>query len=327
MRCSSPRRDRQLSPIHIGIIRSSSRFGAVERVTGAQQYAADIRLDNVLHVKLVSLACAHARIIAVDTGRRRAVAWRARHLHRRTICPQPIPRYGPVYADRPMLAVGRNEIFRRAGRGRRRRHRGRGRARGAARPRRFRGTAGGAVGRCGARRADAPLVQDAGAAAERSARAHEHAAAVDSSAGATSIAASADLVDRERLRVSDGHALRHRAARVSRRARCERRHGLEPDAASVRAAARRRGGAAAGRSRRVRIVAPDPGGGFGGKGWPKFEPLMAWLALRLGRPVRLVLTLEETFQAARRTSARIHARTGFTQGRPHRLSGHRTRTF
>jgi CO/xanthine dehydrogenase Mo-binding subunit len=67
---------------------------------------------------------------------------------------------------------------------------------------------------------------------------------------------------------------------------------------------------------RVRIIAPDPGGGFGGKGWPKVEPLMAWLALRLGRPVRLVLTLEETFQAARRASARIHARTGFaTDGR------------
>ena len=62
---------------------------------------------------------------------------------------------------------------------------------------------------------------------------------------------------------------------------------------------------------RVRIVAPDPGGGFGGKGWPKVEPLMAWLALHLGRPVRLVLSLEETFQAARRASARIHARTGF----------------
>jgi CO/xanthine dehydrogenase Mo-binding subunit len=62
---------------------------------------------------------------------------------------------------------------------------------------------------------------------------------------------------------------------------------------------------------RVRIVAPDPGGGFGGKGWPKFEPLMAFLALRTGRPVRLVLTLEETFQAVRRTSARVHARTGF----------------
>ena len=64
---------------------------------------------------------------------------------------------------------------------------------------------------------------------------------------------------------------------------------------------------------RVRIIAPDPGGGFGGKGWPKVEPLMAWLALHVGRPVRLVLTLEETFQAARRASARIHARTGFAR--------------
>ena len=62
---------------------------------------------------------------------------------------------------------------------------------------------------------------------------------------------------------------------------------------------------------RVRVIAPDPGGGFGGKGWPKFEPLMAFLALRTGRPVRLVLTLEETFQQVRRTSARTHARTGF----------------
>jgi CO/xanthine dehydrogenase Mo-binding subunit len=62
---------------------------------------------------------------------------------------------------------------------------------------------------------------------------------------------------------------------------------------------------------RVRIIAPDPGGGFGGKGWPKFEPMLAFLALRTGRPVRLVLTLEETFQAVRRTSAKVHARTGF----------------
>ena len=44
---------------------SLPRLGAVERVTGAQQYAADIRLDNVLHVKLVSVACAHARIVSI----------------------------------------------------------------------------------------------------------------------------------------------------------------------------------------------------------------------------------------------------------------------
>lgn len=62
---------------------------------------------------------------------------------------------------------------------------------------------------------------------------------------------------------------------------------------------------------KVRVHAPDPGGGFGGKGYPKYEPLVAMIALALGRPVRLVLSLEETFQAVRRTNTRLHFRTGF----------------
>jgi CO/xanthine dehydrogenase Mo-binding subunit len=61
----------------------------------------------------------------------------------------------------------------------------------------------------------------------------------------------------------------------------------------------------------VRVIAPDPGGGFGGKGYPKFEPLVAFLALKTGRPVRLALSLEESFQAARRASSRVHVRSGF----------------
>ena len=79
----------------------------------------------------------------------------------------------------------------------------------------------------------------------------------------------------------------------------------------------------AGRSRKVRIIAPDPGGGFGGKGWPKFEPLLAFLALETGRPVRLVLTLEETFQAARRSSARVHIAHRLRVVGPNRVSGYR----
>jgi CO/xanthine dehydrogenase Mo-binding subunit len=63
----------------------------------------------------------------------------------------------------------------------------------------------------------------------------------------------------------------------------------------------------------VRIFAPDPGGGFGGKQNPKFEPLVTYLALRTGRPCRLVLSLEETFQAVRRAAAEIHVRSGFTK--------------
>ena len=51
--------------------RSIPRVGGVERVTGAQRYAADIRLDNVLHVKLVHLNCARARIDRASTRPRR----------------------------------------------------------------------------------------------------------------------------------------------------------------------------------------------------------------------------------------------------------------
>ncbi len=63
---------------------------------------------------------------------------------------------------------------------------------------------------------------------------------------------------------------------------------------------------------KVRVHAPDPGGGFGGKGYPKYEPLVAMIAMELGHPVRLVLSLEETFQAVRRTNCRLRFRTGFT---------------
>ena len=63
---------------------------------------------------------------------------------------------------------------------------------------------------------------------------------------------------------------------------------------------------------KVRVVAPDPGGGFGGKQNPKLEPLVAFLAQRTGRTCRLVLSLEQTFQMMRRAACRVRARTGFT---------------
>ncbi|MGZ8735577.1 MAG: xanthine dehydrogenase family protein molybdopterin-binding subunit [Nocardioides sp.] len=62
----------------------------------------------------------------------------------------------------------------------------------------------------------------------------------------------------------------------------------------------------------VRVFAPDPGGGFGGKQTPRLEPLLAFVALKTGRPCRLVLSLEQTFQMMRRAACRVKARTGFT---------------
>ena len=62
---------------------------------------------------------------------------------------------------------------------------------------------------------------------------------------------------------------------------------------------------------KVRVIAPDPGGAFGGKQHAKYEPLLAFMARATGRKVRLVLTLEETFQAVRRGASEVRVRTGF----------------
>jgi CO/xanthine dehydrogenase Mo-binding subunit len=64
---------------------------------------------------------------------------------------------------------------------------------------------------------------------------------------------------------------------------------------------------------KVRVIAPDPGGAFGGKQHAKYEPLVAFMALKAKRPVRLVLSLEETFQAVRRTEAELRVRTGINR--------------
>src|SRR5688572_18039355 len=94
----------------MSIIGSSlPRLGAIERVTGAQQYAADVRLDNVLHAKLVSLPCARARINSVDTAAASQVTG-VRGILTAKDLPQPVPRFGPVYTDRPLLAVGETKF-------------------------------------------------------------------------------------------------------------------------------------------------------------------------------------------------------------------------
>ena len=62
---------------------------------------------------------------------------------------------------------------------------------------------------------------------------------------------------------------------------------------------------------KVRIVSPPLGGAFGGKGYPKFEALMAFIALRNKRPARLLLSLDEVFMLVRRTSAAVHVKAGF----------------
>jgi CO/xanthine dehydrogenase Mo-binding subunit len=288
---------------------SLPRLGAIERVTGTQQYAADVRLDNALHVKLVSVTCAHARIVAVSIDEALRVAG-VRGIFTARDLPHPVPRYGPVYADRPMLATDETKF------------------------------SGEPV---------AVVVADTNDAADSAARLvridiEELPAVLSVEA---SLDARAPLVQDSTLRPNDplagtntlqhwqfgwGHVdeaaadliiendyafpmVTHFAIEPHAFLATPDANGVTVWSPTQHPYVLQRVVAAALHwpIARVRIIAPDPGGGFGGKGWPKVEPLMAWLALKIGRPVRLVLTLEETFQAGRRASARIHARTGFAK--------------
>ena len=60
----------------------------------------------------------------------------------------------------------------------------------------------------------------------------------------------------------------------------------------------------------VRVIVPTLGGGYGGKTYPKTEPLTAMLAYKAGRPVKLVLTRAEDFLSITKHAATLHVKTG-----------------
>lgn len=290
-----------------GVGASERRLGGAERVTGRQLFLADLRVEGMLHVKLVTLGCARARIDAVDTGAARALPGVVDVMTAEDL-PQPVPRFGPVYADRPVLGTGETK------------HHG---------------------------EAVAAVVATSRDAAEAGARAvvvrHEVLPAVLTVDDA--LASDAPLVQDPALRHRDPLAgtnvLRERRfgwGDVDAEAAdlvvantytfpMVTHFAIEPHGAIV--AVDDDGMTVTSPVQhpyllqrtmaelfelplsRVRVFAPDPGGGFGGKQNPKYEPLLAYLSMRTGRPCRLVLTLEETFQAVRRTAATVHVRSGF----------------
>jgi len=286
---------------------SPNRVGGIGRVTGSQQYVADIRLQDALEVKLVTLDCARARIISIDTSAAEEVPG-VRLVMTAADLPQPVPRFGPQFSDRPIIAVGETK---------------------------YHGEPVAAV---------AAETKDAAEEAARLVKVeYEELPAIFSVAAALDPAAV--LVQDPALRPNDPLAgtnvLREHhfgwADVEATRADLVVEHAytfpivthfaIEPHAFM---AAPDGDGIAVWSSiqhpnwlqkilsqilglplAKVRVYAPDPGGGFGGKQHTKLEPLVAFMALRTGRPVRLILTLDETFQAVRRTSAEVRVRTGF----------------
>lgn len=284
------------------------RVGGEARVTGRQQYVADIHLAHELHVKLVTLPVARAQIGGIDTSAALAVPG-VRFVVTAADLPQPVPRFGPQFRDRPIIATGETK---------------------------FHGDPVAAV---------AAETKDAAEAAARLVRvAYEELPAVTTVAAA--LDPTAPLVQDPAIRPNDPLAatnvLREHpvswgdldAAAASADLVVENVYtfpmvthfAIEPHAfiaapdgdgiavwSSIqhpnwlqRVIAQLLGLPLA----KVRVYAPDPGGGFGGKQHAKYEPLLAFMALRAGRPVRLVLTLEETFQAVRRAAAEVRVRTG-----------------
>lgn len=61
---------------------------------------------------------------------------------------------------------------------------------------------------------------------------------------------------------------------------------------------------------KVRVVVPYLGGGYGGKVYPKIEPITVALALKARRPVRVVLSREEVFYTITKHAAVIRMKTG-----------------
>ena len=288
---------------------SPARVGGVERVTGRQQYVADIHLEDVLHVKLVALDVARARIDRIDGSAAMDVPG-VRFVMTAADLPDPMPRFGPQLRDRPVLAVGETKYH--------------GEpvaavaeetldaAEEASRVVRVEFEELPAVHTVTAARADgAPLVQDP-ALRPDDPRAHSNVLREHRYAWGDFEAA-----ERKAEVVVEGS---YRFPMVTQFAIEPHAFMAAPDGDGIRVWSAIQHPNWLQRViadlvklplSKVRIIAPDPGGGFGGKQHAKYEPLVAFMALRLGRPVRLVLTLEETFQAVRRGAAEIRVRDGF----------------
>ncbi|MFH1330767.1 MAG: xanthine dehydrogenase family protein molybdopterin-binding subunit [Actinomycetota bacterium] len=288
---------------------SPPRIGGLGRVTGRQEYLADIKLADVLQVKLVTIDCARARIVSIDTSAALEVPG-VRLVMTAADLPQPVPRFGPHADDRPVLAVGQAN---------------------------YHGEPIAAV---------AAETKEAAEEGVRLVRVEYEAlpaiftvdAALDPGAfliqdpairRPNDPLALTNLFSEHRFGWGDVDAVAGETDLVIENTYeypmvthfAIEPHGCiaAPDGDGVvvwstnqhpfqlqKILAKVLGLPLA----KVRVIAPDLGGGFGGKQWPNIQPLLAFMALRAGRPVRMVMTLEETFQAVRRTSAKVHIRTG-----------------
>ncbi len=286
---------------------SVKRVGIEERVSGALKYAADLKFANTLHVKLVRVDVGHARIISIDTSQAYAVKG-VRYVLTDRDFPNPIPRYGPFINDQPVIATGEVKFFGEAV---------------AAVVAETEDIAAEAARLVNVDYEELPGIYSLEQALAPGAQLVQEPAVREPSAFInTNIldewkfrwgepeTATADIIleDTFNFPMTTHFAIEPHVFVAS------------PDHDGVRITStvqhpfllqRVVAHALKMPISKVRVVVPELGGGFGGKGYPKFEPMMAFLAMKLQQTVRLKLTLEETFLLGRRNSSAVNVRAGF----------------
>ena len=287
--------------------KSVKRVGVEERVSGSLKFAADLKFANLLHVKLVRLDVAHARIISIDTHEAAQMAG-VRYILTDKDLPSPMPLYGPFLEDQPIIGTGETKFF------------GEPIAAVVADSEDIAEAAAklvkvnfeelpGVYSLEQALAPDAPLVQNPSTRVKAD-LAHTNILDEWTFGWGDPENASADLVleDEFSFPMTTHFAIEPHVFIAA----------PEHDGVCITSTVQhpfllRR---VISRSlnmplSKIRVIATELGGGFGGKGYPKFEPLMAFIALKLNQPVRLRLSLEETFLLGRRNSSVVRVKAGF----------------
>ena len=288
---------------------SIKREGIEDRVTGKLKFAADMKFENLLHAKLVRIDCAHARIISIDTTEAYKIQG-VRFIFTEEDFPNPMPRFGPFVQDQPIIAAGEVNFY------------------------------GEPV---------AVVVAESIDSAEEAAKLvnvnYEELDGVFSIEEALS--PEAPLVQNPEIRQDDEYKHSNvfyewkygwgNPEQIDGEIYIEdtfnfpmtMHFAIEPH---VFIGASDSDGVCIWSTvqhpflvqrelahilnmplSKIRVMAAVVGILGGGKGYPKFEPLMAFIALKLEQPTRLLLTIEETFYLVRRASSSVRIRAGFTK--------------
>lgn len=287
--------------------KSINRVGGVSRVLGAQRFVGDVKVPNMLHTKLVHLDCAHARILSVDISKALKVPGVTGILRGEDL-PLPLKKFGPVYKDRPLLAVGTIQYH------------GEPVAIVAAETEHAAAVAASLVA---VEYEELPGVFTVGQALDPASElVQDPVLRRDTPFKNTNILDEWNFGwgDPDSCTADEVVENTYEFPMVTQFAIEPFAFVAEPTANGITIYSaiqnpyylqRIMAGVLDLPLSRVRIVATDPGGAFGGKQHPKYEPVLAYFALKLGKPLRLELTLEETFQAVRRAAAEIRVRSGF----------------